>query len=252
MYRRSSLQKISLAPARPVLNPGNGSRNKIISLVIAEDHTVIRQALKSLLLGETDIRVVGEASNGREAVDQVLLNRPAIVLMDIGMPQLNGLEAARKIRRVAAEVRIILFSAYATDYYIQQIMDSGIEGFLLKDTSADGLLLAIHEVYNGKRFFTPSVFSRIKHLYDRIPARPTDAKNDIETLTSRETEVLQLIAEGFANKQIAGELSISIKTVEKHRQNLMDKLHIHETAGLTRHAISSGIVGSSVPPAGVC
>ncbi|MFZ4778811.1 MAG: response regulator [Terrimicrobiaceae bacterium] len=250
MYRRPAIYKNPVTPARTGLTPGNGSRGKTISLVIAEDHTVIRQALKGLLLTETDIEVVGEASNGREAVDQVLSKRPSIVLMDIGMPQLNGLEAARKIRRVASDVRIILLSAFATDYYIQQIMDSGIEGFILKDTSADGLMLAIHEVNNGKRFFTPSVFSRIKILYDRIPSRPTDRKNEIESLTSRETEVLQLIAEGFANKQIAGELSISIKTVEKHRQNLMDKLHIHETAGLTRHAISSGIVGSSVPPGG--
>jgi DNA-binding NarL/FixJ family response regulator len=170
--------------------------------------------------------------------------RPDVVLMDIGMPKLNGLEAARQIRQSAPGVRVILLTAFGYDQYIQQVMDGDIDAYILKDSPSNLVMHAIREVAAGRKFYSPSISSRIR----KIGAEPQAAKNGKPQakLTSREIEVLQLIAEGSANKQIADDLGISIKTVEKHRQNLMDKLHIHETAGLTRYAISSGVIDNMV------
>ena len=195
-----------------------------IRLMIADDHTFIREALRSLLELDKAIEIIGEADNG--------------------MPRLNGLAAARQIRQLAPDVRIILLTAFGTDQYIQQVIDGDIHGYLLKDSPSNLITHAIHEVAKGNTFHSPAISRRMRTIYDEIPSR--NGHKPAVKLTNREVEVLQLIAEGAANKQVAGELNISIKTVEKHRQNLMDKLRIHDTASLTRYAISSGVIDNMV------
>jgi DNA-binding NarL/FixJ family response regulator len=206
----------------------------------------IREAVASLLSNDPDISVVGEADNGRSALQQTLDKRPDVLLMDIGMPRLNGLEAARQVRKMAPDVKIILLTAFGNDQYIQQVVDGNIHGYILKDSPSNLLTHAIHEVAKGGRFYSPVISRRMRTIYDEATARGNGKPPQALKLTNREVEVLQLIAEGAANKQIAGELNISIKTVEKHRQNLMDKLRIHDTASLTRYAISSGVIDNMV------
>ncbi len=227
-------------PPRPVEKPAS----KRVSVGIADDHTFIREALRSVLSTEETIHVVGEADNGRKAVEMAVAERPDVVLMDIGMPRLNGLEAARQIRQSAPGVRVILLTAFGNDHYIQQVMDGDIDAYILKDSPSNLVTHAIHEVAEGRKFYSPEISRRIRKI--GVESSNGHGSKTAVRLTGREIEVLQLIAEGAANKQIAGELGISIKTVEKHRQNLMDKLHIHETAGLTRYAISSGVIDNMV------
>jgi DNA-binding NarL/FixJ family response regulator len=218
--------------------------SKQVAVGIADDHTFIREALRSVLSADDSIRVVGEAENGRKAVEMAVAERPDVILMDIGMPRLNGIEAARQIRQSAPGVRVVLLTAFGNDNYIQQVVDGDIDAYILKDSPASLVTHAIREVADGKRFYSPVISHRIRRLASNGP-QGTVQKPAVK-LTSREVEVLQLISEGAANKQIAGELDISIKTVEKHRQNLMDKLHIHDTASLTRYAISSGVIDNMV------
>jgi len=211
-----------------------------ITVLLAEDHDFVREGFRHMLQVETDIHVIGEAGNGRDAVTLVKKLRPAVVLMDIAMPQLNGLEATRQMTKAVPTTRVIMLSAHSDDAYISESMAAGAAGFLIKQSSSQNVYHAIREVYNGRTYFSPSVAKRLRN---RRTSSLLVRSND---LSSREMEVLQLIAEGKANKQTAGELGISIKTVEKHRENLMAKLDIHDTAGLTRYAIATGIIESSV------
>ena len=220
---------------------------KPITVLLAEDHTVVRAGLRALLASESDIEVVGEAENGRQAVEMTNKLRPAVVVMDIAMPILNGLEATRQILKSVPATRVLILSAHGDDEYVEQTAAWGAAGYLLKQTSAHLLSKAIREVHAGRTVFSPSVSTRLHAREERWPAkRSAKSKNGSAGLSSREVEVLQLIAEGQANKQVASELGISIKTVEKHRQNVMTKLDIHDTAGLTRYAIASGIIESTV------
>ena len=216
---------------------------KIITLLIAEDHLIVRQGLRSLLDTEKDIKIVCETCNGREAVMLAKKHKPSVLLIDIAMPYLNGLEAARQILEEDPSSRILFLSAHSDIAYLDKAIEPGVAGFLLKQTSAITLSKAIRTIAQGKNYFSPS-FS--KHLTKDKKGRGSALKMLNKKLTSRETEVLQLIAEGMANKQTASEIGISIKTVEKHRQALMDKLDLHDTAGLTRYAIQTGVVESSI------
>jgi DNA-binding NarL/FixJ family response regulator len=209
---------------------------KPITVLLAEDHTVVREGFRRMLELEDDLRIVAEAQDGRQAVALVREFRPAVVLMDIAMPLLNGLEATRQIIKAVPATKVLILSAHNDDAYVQNASESGAVGFLLKQTSAEEVCRAIREVHGGKTYFSPSVSSRLNRL--RSPRK--------KGLTSREMEVLQLIAEGKANKEMAVELGIGAKTVEKHREHLMKKLDIHDTAGLTRYAISAGIIESRV------
>jgi DNA-binding NarL/FixJ family response regulator len=215
---------------------------KKITVLLVDDHKVLRQGLRVLLESEGDITIVGEAETGRQAVEMTSKLRPDVVVMDISMPRLNGLEATRQITRKSPLTKVIILSAYNDDDYVQQLTEAGAVGYLVKDSGAADLSKAIREARKGNAFFSPSITKRLLDHYRRSDSkgRP-DQKRDL-ALTPRESEVVQLVAEGQANKQIAAELSLSIKTVEKYRQQVMDKLNIHETAGLTRYAIAKGIV----------
>ena len=219
---------------------------KQITVLLAEDHTIVREGFRTMLQLEDDMEVVGEAQNGREAVALAKKLRPAVVLMDVAMPLLNGLEATRQVLKDLPATKVIMLSAHSDDAYVQSASESGAVGFLLKQTSAQDVCRAIREVHQGKTFFSPSISKRLGRLHPTAPNRAGVLKKKAARLTSREMEVLQLIAEGKANKETASELGIGIKTVEKHREHLMAKLDIHDTAGLTRYAISAGIIESSV------
>jgi DNA-binding NarL/FixJ family response regulator len=219
---------------------------KLIKTLLADDHTIVREGLRALLLADSRIQVIGEAHNGREAVDLAVALRPDVVVMDIAMPLLNGLEATRQILSALPKTKVLVLSAHSDDAYIDRVIAVGAVGFLIKQTSAQILAQAIHEVMAGSSFYSPQISRRLRDHYQK-PDRVGGLMIKRATgLTSRELEVIQLVAEGQANKQVAAGLNISIKTVEKHRQHLMDKLNIHDTAGLTRYAIAQGIIESSV------
>jgi DNA-binding NarL/FixJ family response regulator len=218
---------------------------KRITVLLAEDHQIVREGFRSLLKHEDDIEVVGEAETGRQAVRLTQKLRPAVVVMDIAMPLLNGLEATRQIRREFPETKVLILSAHSDDAYVEQVATLGAAGFLLKQTSSHVLATAIREVQKGHTFFSPAVSRRVQTRKQKAANRGA-SKTTGNQLSSREVEVLQLIAEGKPNKQIAAELGVSFKTVDKHRQHLMSKLDIHDTAGLTRYAITEGIIESSV------
>ncbi len=217
-------------------------KNKI-TVLLSDDHAMVREGLRALLNIESDIEVIGEAENGREAVEMAASLSPDVVIMDIAMPLLNGFEASRQILKSKPAPKIFILSAHSDDAYVQQAISIGISGFLIKQTASHILPVAIREIYKGSKFYSPTISKRLAQQEYRDQQRGDDKRPQ---LSSRETEVLQLVAEGKANKQTADELHISIKTVEKHRQSLMDKLNIHDTAGLTRYAIAAGVIENSV------
>ena len=218
---------------------------KRITVLLAEDHPLVRVGFRSLLKHERDIEVVGEAANGREAVQLTRTLRPAVVVMDIAMPQLNGLEATRQIRKFFPDTRVLILSAHSDDAYVERVTELGAAGFLLKQTSSHVLATAIREVQKGNTFFCSAISGGVDDRGRKPLARAGQFKKK-NRLSSREVEVLQLIAEGKPNKQVAAELGVSFKTVDKHRQHLMGKLNIHDIAGLTRYAIAQGIIESNV------
>jgi len=217
---------------------------KPITVLLAEDHTIVREGFRKMLELEKDLAVVGEAQNGREAIALAVKLKPAVVLMDIAMPLLNGLEATRQILKALPLTKVLMLSAHSDHAYVENAIEAGAAGFLLKQTSAHEVCRAIREVQAGKTFFSPAISKHLAH--QKSLDRNGLPRSKAPELTSREMEVLQLVAEGKANKQTAAELGIGIKTVEKHREHLMQKLDIHDTAGLTRYAISAGIIESSV------
>jgi DNA-binding NarL/FixJ family response regulator len=219
---------------------------KRITVLLAEDHMVVREGLRTLMEAEGDIQVVGEVETGRQAVELAKKLRPAVILMDIAMPQLNGLEATRQILKAVPDAKVLILSAHSDEAYVEQVTALGASGYLLKQTSAHELSEAVRELHKGHTFFSPAIARRMRSRHGPSAERGEIARGKGVRLSSREAEVLQLIAEGRPNKQAAQELGISVKTVEKHRQNLMRKLNIHDTAGLTRYAIAAGIIESSV------
>jgi DNA-binding NarL/FixJ family response regulator len=200
------------------------------------------------LEAQQDISVIAEAETGRQALRLTLKLAPDVVVMDVAMPLLNGLEATRQIIKDAPGTRVLVLSSYSDDEYVRQVTEIGAAGYLLKQTAAEDLIKAIREARNGNAFFSPAISKRIMENCREAFLNGVPAGTRTERLTSREAEVLQLVAEGKVNKQISSELCISVKTVEKHRQEVMNKLNIHHVAGLTRYAISRGIIKSSVAP----
>jgi DNA-binding NarL/FixJ family response regulator len=219
---------------------------KRITVLLAEDHMIVREGFRKMLEMENDFEIVGEAQEGRQAVALAKKLHPDVVLMDIAMPQLNGLEATRQVLKAVPATRVVILSAHSDDAYVKNAAESGAVGFLLKQTSAHVVCEAIRQVHNGKKYFCSIITRRQDRIHPLTPDRTGKFTKKAAQLTSREMEVLQLIAEGKANKETASELGIGIKTVEKHREHIMQKLDIHDTAGLTRYAISAGIIESSV------
>jgi DNA-binding NarL/FixJ family response regulator len=213
-----------------------------ITVLLVDDHTIVRQGLKALLSAESNLTIVAEAQTGREAVEMATQLRPMIIVMDMAMPRLNGAEATRQILKAVPSAKVIVLSTYGDDEHVQQALTAGAAAYLLKQTAAEDVVTAIREVSKGNAFFSPAIAKRLREQTTQ-PAAQT--KPNVE-LTQREAEVLQLIAEGYANKQIASELNLSVKTVEKHRQQVMQKLDIHNIAGLVRHAAAKGIIEANL------
>ncbi len=229
---------------QPVRAPASGERNTAakITVLLADDHTVVRQGLRGVLAAEPDLEVVAEAETGRQAVQQAKALKPDIVVMDIAMPLLNGVEATRQILKAVPSTRVLVLSCYSDDEYARQLHEAGAAGYLLKQAAVTELVKAIREARRGNLCFSPAISRRLLAQFRRTLTSGTVQQSQARPLTSREAEVLQLVAEGKANKQIAAELALSIKTVQKHRQQLMDKLGIHDIAGLTRYAIAKGVI----------
>ena len=213
---------------------------KKITVFLADDHAIFREGLRLLLQAEEEIEVVGEAANGRLAVAEVARLQPDVVLMDLAMPLLNGMEAIRRITLKAPLVRVLVLSSYSDDQHVQQALDAGATGYVTKETASRELVRAIRSARNGHPFFSPLIAESLlqQRKYRESHPRTSAAR----TLTDRQKDVVQLIAEGYSNKQMATMLCISTKTVEKHRQALMKTLNIHEVATLTRYAVSQRLV----------
>jgi len=210
-------------------------------VVIAEDHTILRAGLRALLSFQNDLEVVGEAGDGREAIRVVDKHVPDLLLIDLSMPKLNGMEAIKEIRGRHPQIKIIVLTVHKSEEYIVASLDAGADAYILKDASKNELLLAIEYVMSGKVFLSPSISGKIVDVY--LEHKNNNKINSLkDVLTLREKEILKLIAEGFKNKDIADHLCISSKTVEKHRSNLMQKLDLRNTAALTAYAIEERIV----------
>lgn len=212
-----------------------------LRVLLVDDHTVVRQGLRRILASDDQIEVVGEAGDGRTAVELAQRTQPHVVVMDVALPELNGIEATRQLTKRAPNIRVLMLTMHADDVYVRQSLKAGARGYLLKDSEDLDLIKAVKAVGAGGSFFSPAVSSVVLsgYLGDRPP---TDTDDPLGRLTDREREVLQLIAEGKTNKDIAGALSLSINTIETHRKHLMEKLDLHNTAELVRFALRERIV----------
>lgn len=213
-----------------------------IRVLLADDHTLIRQGLRALLEREADIKVIGEARNGREAVHQVAALKPDVVIMDISMPRLNGFEATQRIATESPSTRVVALSMHKEEHHVHALLRAGARGYVPKDAPVSELLAAVRAVHGGGCYLHPRVSGPVVNGYLDGGKPPAGKTGSDDLLTPREREVLQLVAEGHTNRLIATELRLSIKTVEAHRARIMSKLKIHNAAGLTRYALSRGII----------
>jgi DNA-binding NarL/FixJ family response regulator len=210
-----------------------------IRILLCDDHLLIRASLKSLIGEFPGIEVVGEAGDGREALDHVAKLRPNVVIMDIAMPGLNGLEATRRLVKDYPQVHVVMLSMHADESHVLQALRAGASGYVLKGSAPRELEMAIEAVARGEIFLSPAIS---KHVIDVYLNRAEGQTNSLDLLTPRQREILQLIAEGKSSKQIAQILDASVKTIESHRASLMERLDIHDVAGLVRYAIRHGLV----------
>jgi two-component system response regulator NreC len=211
-----------------------------IKVLLAEDHHIIRQGIRSLLEKEIGIEVIGDADDGRETVRLAAELKPDVVVMDVSMPNLNGIEATRKIRETDPDVKVIALSVHSDDHFVSGMLTAGADGYLLKDCVFDELVKAIEAVSNGRTYLSERIAKGIVQEYKSMKTRET--RSVFSTLTAREREVLQMIAEGKSMKQIAAELFLSEKTVATHRQHIMDKLGVDNVPDLVKFAIREGII----------
>ena len=212
-----------------------------IKVLLADDHTIVRKGLLSLLLDHEDIDVVGEAHDGRDAIKQVEQLQPDVVVMDITMPLLNGLEATRQIKHRWPNIQVVILTVHTAEEYIFRILQTGASGYVVKQAAPSELIMAIHAAHAGESFLSPSISQTVIQEYI-TRARLTSCEDSFDTLTERECEIIQLLAEGHTSRDIAEMLVISIKTVETHRGNLMRKLSIDNLADLTKYAFRKGII----------
>lgn len=213
---------------------------KKIRILLADDHTILRDGIRALLSGEADMELVGEAEDGHAAVRMTDEQKPDVVLMDIGMPLLNGLEATRQIKQAHPCVKVLILTMHENEEYIRQVLACGAMGYILKDAAARELLDAIRTVHSGEAVLSPPITRLV--IEDYLRWGDLKSRQNHSDLSPREREVLQLIAEGYTNKQIAEILCISIKTVQSHRSNLMQKLDLHNQGELIKYAIQKKII----------
>jgi two-component system response regulator NreC len=225
-----------------------GRSNGRIRILIVDDHAVLRQALRLLLDAHQEVEVIGDVSNGREAVETVEKLMPDVVLMDIVMQGLNGIEATRQIRKRAPKTRVLILTGYMEDDHIMAALRAGASGYVVKKSDVTELLLGIQAVHRGNTYFSSAISDTVPISEFLWQAQKGDGKAGYELLTSREREVLQLIAEGYSNQRIAGDLFISVKTVEAHKAHIMSKLHAQNRTDLIRYAIRKGIVNLEAAP----
>jgi len=233
-------------PSTPVGRVTPCAPPPLITVLLCDDHTVIREGLRCLLEAAPGIQVVAEAENGHRALGEAKRLQPRVVLMDIAMSLLNGVEAARQIMREVPATKVLILSCYSDDQHVRQALQAGVAGYVLKSTASKDVVRAIREISQGNAFFSPSIARRLLTQWRNCALQSKTTRDS--ALTSRQAEVLQLISEGYSTKDIAGLLLLAVKTVERHRQSLMDKLDIHNIALLTRYAFSTGILEPNRAP----
>jgi DNA-binding NarL/FixJ family response regulator len=212
-----------------------------IRVLICDDHTILREGIRLLLNSQSDIEVVGEGVDGRDAVEKARLLKPDVILMDIAMPGLNGLEATKQVRRDDPNARVLVLTMYERDEYIAQMLEAGAAGYVLKKVAGSELVYAIRSIHQGGTFLYPSITKRLVEDYLRR-VESGEERSTFDSLTDREREVLQLIAEGHTNKEIADVLKLSSRTVQNHRAHIMEKLGMHDRGELIKYAIQKGII----------
>ena len=212
-----------------------------VRIVIAEDHTILREGLRSLLSANANFEIVGEAGDGREAVRHVEKYKPDLILTDLSMPRMNGMEAIKEIKRESPATKVLVLTVHRAEEYILATFRAGADGYILKDSTQAELLLAVKKVLGGTHYISPEISEKVIEGYIE-GKKSLKSRTSWETLTQREREILKMIAEGYRNKEIAEDLCISVKTVEKHRANLMEKLDLHSIQALTAFAIEKGLV----------
>jgi two-component system response regulator NreC len=213
----------------------------MIRVLIADDHRILREGLKGLLETDPEIQVVGEASNGEQAIDMVKEMNPEVVLMDIGMPGMNGLEATKNIKQFFPEIKVLILTQHDSQEYFFKVLEDGASGYILKDTASTELLLAIKTVYQGKSYLSPAMTQTLIQEYFQVESRSRD-KN---LLTSREQEIFDLLKEGASTREISKKLFISVKTVQTHLAHVMEKLGLDNRSELIKYAIKKGIITGS-------
>lgn len=212
----------------------------MIRVIIAEDHNLVRQGIRALLEKSGEVQVVGEAATGEEAVQLAEKEKPDVVVMDLAMPRLDGAQASERILSLSLPTQIIILSMHSDTTMVQQLLRRGVKGYLLKDAVTEELMLAVRSVSQGKIFLSPTISDSVMSMLISPPS--SQAETAVDLLTPREREVLQLVSEGHTNSAIADILSISVKTVEKHRANLMTKLEVNDLASLIRESIRRGLI----------
>jgi two-component system response regulator NreC len=215
-----------------------------IRILVCDDHTILREGIRLLLDSQPDIQVIGEAGNGHEAVEKARTLKPDIILMDIAMPGLNGLEATKQIRHDDPHARVLVLTMYESDEYVSRMLEAGVQGYVLKKAAGSDLVHAIYAIDQGEAFLYPSITKRLVEDYLRR-VETGQERTSFNRLTSREREVLQLIAEGNSSQQIAQTLSVSVRTVQNHRAHIMEKLGMHDRGELIKYAIQKGIIALS-------
>ena len=217
-------------------------------VILADDHRLVRAGLRALLESYDDIQVLAECGDGHECLRQVEHHQPDVLLLDLTMPGLNGLEAARRVPGLSPGTKILVLSMHAGPEYIAQALRAGVAGYLIKDAAVDELRVALSALAAGRAYLSPAISQTVLHGYLRSGKAPVDAGAELDQLTARQREVLQLVAEGHSTRDIAARLHLSVKTIESHRGQLMDRLGIHDVPGLVRLAIRAGLVSADYSP----